>query len=77
MMTHECSPKPHALKALKEDYWGMATLDYQIGMLVKKQMYQHAGKRLVFVYPRDLPQIDQHLSQKLVLLGRSGELDAR
>ena len=61
-----------------EKYWGMDTLDYQIGMLVKKQMYQHAGKRLVSIYPKDLPQLDALLAQKLALLGRSeSALDER
>ncbi len=58
------------------EYWGMDTLDYQIGMLVKKQIYQHAGKRLVSVYPKDLPQLDTLLTQKLVLLGRPGSASA-
>ncbi len=53
------------------EYWGMDTLDYQIGMMIKKQMYQHAGKRLVSVYPRDLPGLDTLLTQKLSLLGRA------
>lgn len=58
------------------EYWGMDTLDYQIGMLVKKQMYQHAGKRLISIYPKDLPQLGRLLSQKLALLGRSDSASA-
>lgn len=58
------------------EYWGMDTLDYRIGMLVKKQMYQHSGKRLISVYPKDLPQLDRLLSQKLALLGRADSASA-
>ncbi len=29
----------------------MDTLDYKIGMLLKQQMYQHAGKRLISLHP--------------------------
>jgi hypothetical protein len=50
------------------EYWGMDTLDYQIGMLIKQQMYQHAGKRLISVYPKDLPGLDALLRQKLARL---------
>ncbi|MBI3986267.1 MAG: HEAT repeat domain-containing protein [Lentisphaerae bacterium] len=52
------------------EYWGMDTLDYQIGMLIKKQMYQHAGKRLISLYPKDLSCLDTLLKQKLALLAR-------
>ena len=54
----------------------MDTLDYQIGMLIKKQMYQHAGKRLISVYPRDLPRLHELLSAKLALLGRTDSASA-
>jgi len=47
------------------EYWGMDTLDYKIGMLIKQQMYQHAGKRLVSIYPADKPRLDAVLSAKL------------
>jgi hypothetical protein len=50
------------------EYWGMETLDYRIGMLIKQQMYQHAGKRLISVYPKDLSGLDTLLRQKLALL---------
>jgi hypothetical protein len=50
------------------EYWGMDTLDYKIGMLIKQQMYQHAGKRLISVYPKDLPGLDAMLRQKLARL---------
>ena len=48
------------------EYWGMDTLDYKIGMLIKQQMYQHAGKRLISLYPRDKPNLDAILSEKLL-----------
>jgi hypothetical protein len=50
------------------EYWGMDTLDYRIGMLIKQQMYQHAGKRLISVYPKDLSGLDALLRQKLARL---------
>ncbi|NLE66712.1 MAG: hypothetical protein GX608_04745 [Lentisphaerae bacterium] len=54
------------------EYWGMDTLDYQIGMLIKKQMYQHAGKRLISVYPRNLTALDALLTDKLARLAPAG-----
>ncbi len=53
------------------EYWGMDTLDYQIGMLIKKQMYQHAGKRLISIYPKDLPRLNALLEEKLARLAPS------
>ena len=50
------------------EYWGMDTLDYKIGMLIKQQMYQHAGKRLVSLYPADKPRLDAILREKLLRL---------
>ncbi len=47
------------------EYWGMDTLDYRIGMLMKQQMYQHAGKRLISVYPKDKNNLDEVLGEKL------------
>ncbi|MCF7849901.1 MAG: HEAT repeat domain-containing protein, partial [Kiritimatiellales bacterium] len=47
------------------EYWGMDTLDYKIGMLVKQQMYQHAGKRLISVYPKDKDRLDEVLRPAL------------
>ena len=35
------------------EYWGMDTIDYKIGMLKKKQLYQQEGKRLISVFPED------------------------
>jgi len=50
------------------EYWGMDTLDYKIGMLIKQQMYQHAGKKLISLYPKDKPHIDALLTEKLLRL---------
>jgi hypothetical protein len=50
------------------EYWGMDTLDYKIGMLLKQQMYQHAGKRLISLYPDDKPRLDAILGAKLLRL---------
>ncbi len=47
------------------EYWGMDTTDYKIGMLKKKQLYQHEGKRLVSIYPEDKPRLDDVLKGKL------------
>ncbi len=47
------------------EYWGLDTLDYKIGMLMKLQMYQHAGKRLISIYPKDKKNLDQVLRNKL------------
>lgn len=50
------------------EYWGMDTVDYKIGMLIKQQMYQHAGKRLISLFPKDKPNLDTLLSEKLLRL---------
>lgn len=56
------------------EYWGLTgNLDYQIGMLEKKKLYQQAGKRLISIYPRDLPTLDAILSTKLARLGQAAE----
>ena len=47
------------------EYWGLDTTDYKIGMLLKQKLYQQEGKRLVSVYPRDLPVLDALLSASL------------
>ncbi len=51
------------------EYWGMDTVDYKIGMLMKQQMYQHAGKKLISVYPQDKGRLDEVLGGKLGLVG--------
>jgi len=48
------------------EYWGMEdNLDYRIGMLEKKKLYQQAGKRLVSLYARDKHRLQETLREKL------------
>ena len=47
------------------EYWGMDTIDYQIGMLKKLKLYQQQGKRLISIYREDKDQMDVILSKKL------------
>lgn len=47
------------------EYWGMDTTDYKIGMLKKQQLYQQQGKKLVSLYPKDKPCINEILLEKL------------
>jgi len=47
------------------EYWGLDTTDYKIGMLLKQKLYQQEGKKLISVYPADLPQLGNKLSAAL------------
>jgi hypothetical protein len=47
------------------EYWGMDTIDYQIGMLKKQKLYQQQGKRLISLHFRDKPHLVQVLAEKL------------
>ncbi len=48
------------------EYWGMEdNLDYQIGMMEKKKLYQQAEKKLVSLYARDKPRLHEVLRNKL------------
>ena len=47
------------------EYWGMDTTDYKIGMLLKQKLYQQEGKRLISLYPDDLPRLDTKLANSL------------
>lgn len=48
------------------EYWGMEdNLDYRIGMLEKKKLYQQAGKRLLSLYARDKPNLREKLREGL------------
>ena len=51
------------------EYWGLDTADYKIGMLKKQQLYQHEGKRLISIYPKDKEHLDVVLRSKLRMLG--------
>jgi hypothetical protein len=59
------------------EYWGLDTAEYKMGMYKKQILYQQEGKRLVSVYPKDLPALDQLLSVKLRFFGYSLESSAR
>jgi hypothetical protein len=47
------------------EYWGMDTLDYQIGMLEKKKLYQQAGKKLISFYRNEKTQLNNLLHERL------------
>lgn len=51
------------------EYWGLDTPQYKMSMYKKQMLYQQEGKRLVSVYPRDLPSLDALLTSKLRLFG--------
>lgn len=51
------------------EYWGMDTPQYKMSMYKKQMLYQQEGKRLISVYPKDLPVLDGLLLAKLRLLG--------
>ena len=55
------------------EYWGMDTTDYKIGMLHKQRLYQQEGKRLISLYPGNLPSLDRYLMQKLAVYGYHSE----
>lgn len=48
------------------EYWGMEdNLDYQIGMMEKKKLYQQAGKKLISLYAHEKPHLREALREKL------------
>jgi hypothetical protein len=51
------------------EYWGMDTPQYKMSMYKKQMLYQQEGKRLISVYPKDLPVLDGLLLAKLRLFG--------
>jgi hypothetical protein len=51
------------------EYWGLDTPQYKMSMYKKQILYQQEGKRLVSVYPQDLPRLDELLRAKLLLFG--------
>ena len=51
------------------EYWGLDTPQYKMSMLKKQVLYQQEGKRLISVYPKDLPRLDDPLIAKLRLFG--------
>lgn len=59
------------------EYWGMDTPQYKMSMYKKQMLYQQEGKRLISVYPKDLPVLDSLLTSKLNLFGFHPCPDAR
>ncbi len=60
------------------EYWGMDTPQYKMSMYKKQMLYQQEGKRLISVYPPDLPRLNAVLISKLRLFGYSvGGIDAQ
>jgi hypothetical protein len=59
------------------EYWGLDTPQYKMSMYKKQILYQQEGKRLISVYPKDLPVLDQLLSAKLRLFGYQPDPSAR
>lgn len=51
------------------EYWGLDTPQYKMSMYKKQTLYQQEGKRLISVYPKDLPLLDRLLTAKLKLFG--------
>jgi hypothetical protein len=51
------------------EYWGLNTPQYKMSMYKKQVLYQQEGKRLISVYPADLPRLDTLLRTKLQLFG--------
>jgi len=51
------------------EYWGLDTPQYKMSMYKKQILYQQEGKRLVSVFPKDLPALDALLSSKLKRYG--------
>ncbi|MFZ4395778.1 MAG: HEAT repeat domain-containing protein [Kiritimatiellia bacterium] len=51
------------------EYWGLDTPQYKMSMYKKQTLYQQEGKRLISVYPQDLPRLDSLLAAKLRLFG--------
>ncbi len=48
------------------EYWGMeGNLDYEIGMMEKKKLYQQAGKKLVSLHAREKPRLREALRERL------------
>jgi hypothetical protein len=53
------------------EYWGLDTPQYKMSMYKKQTLYQQEGKRLISVYPADLPGLDSLLEAKLRRYGYS------
>jgi dienelactone hydrolase len=51
------------------EYWGLETPQYKMSMYKKQTLYQQEGKKLVSVFPKDLPVLGPLLSAKLNTYG--------
>lgn len=51
------------------EYWGMDTPRYKAGMYLKQDLYMHAGKRLISLYPDNKNRLNDILPKKLARLG--------
>jgi hypothetical protein len=51
------------------EYWGLDTPQYKMSMYKKQSLYQQEGKRLISVFPKDLPALDTLMKSKLHLFG--------
>ena len=47
------------------EYWGLNTPQYKMSMYKKQTLYQQESKRMISVYPKDLPVLDRLLAAKL------------
>ncbi len=59
------------------EYWGLDTPQYKMSMYKKQTLYQQEGKRLISVYPSDLPRLGMLLNAKLKLFGYAVSIDER
>lgn len=59
------------------EYWGMDTPQYKMSMYKKQILYQQEGKRVISVYPKDLPTLSGLMVSKLRVLGFDIGIDAR
>ncbi len=59
------------------EYWGLDTPQYKMSMYKKQMLYQQEGKRLISVYPADLPRLGVLLAAKLRLFGYAVGVDER
>ena len=59
------------------EYWGLDTPQYKMSMYKKQMLYQQEGKRLISVYPADLPHLRTLLPTKLRLFGYTIGIDER
>jgi hypothetical protein len=53
------------------EYWGLNTPQYKMSMYKKQMLYQQEGRRLISVYPKDLPVLSNLLVSKFRLFGVS------